>query len=111
MNKAALLKQTIVELIQDIQNHILKDSYDKIEFGIVLQAIYTVDNDEMYWKIKDEIAPFKEQIQLENEEFFLNDNTILFKKKDRLKKIWLSCSEEDKTVIWSYVSTILKLAS
>lgn len=114
--KARLLKTTILELIQDIKNSILKDPWDKIEFGTICQVLYTLDQDNLFFKIKEKITPelhkiYSVQVQNKNEDFFLKDNTIVFKKKDFLKKLWINASKEDKEVLWSYFSTIIKLLS
>jgi hypothetical protein len=113
MEKSRLLKETIVDLIQDIKTHILKDPWKRIEFSTMSQVVCALDQTLLYKKVSEKILPmrdiYSEQIKTKNENFFLQDNSIVFKEKEFLKSVWLSSTAEDKEILWSYFAVILKL--
>lgn len=108
-----ILKETCIDLINDIKTHILKDPYDKIEAGAVLNWVTWHSDDDFFVKVKKSIVPFSKQIKNKEEIFFLDDNNKIFdrlEKSNYFKKMWQKqATNEDKDVIWRYFLKIVSL--
>lgn len=114
MNKETLLKQLHTQLIQFLDNLLLRFPN---ESNLILARIFIKDqiqiSDIMDYIITT-LLPLKQLVIDKNEKFFL-ENNILFEKiksntVNHFKNIWIELDTEDKETLFMWFNLFLNLA-
>lgn len=120
-NLLANMKQTICELITDLKENVFTLPNDQSDLAMVEFFFSCMSERDLMQHVIENIIPFATQIRAQDIRFFITQKHKIFEglpddKVEHFEKLIVSPEENggmadsDRTIIWSYFSTIVKIA-